>query len=91
MKHLLLILVAFFLCLPVDAQDKGERLPKDIPSLKALAEKGDAKAQASLGWMYEKGRGVEKDFKEAVKWYRKSAEQGNAYGQSKLGLMYKNG
>ena len=34
---------------------------------------------------------MEKDAKEAVKWYRKAAEQGNAYGQHNLGWMYANG
>ena len=37
------------------------------------------------------GRGVEKDLKEAAKWYRKAAEQGHAYGQYNLGDMYENG
>ncbi|MDP6034817.1 MAG: Gfo/Idh/MocA family oxidoreductase, partial [Verrucomicrobiota bacterium] len=45
-------------------------LPTDFKSLKALAEKGDAKAQNNLGVMYDFGRGVKQDFKEAVKWYR---------------------
>ena len=41
--------------------------------------------------MYSRGRGVKKDFKEAVKWYRKAAEQGFAAAQYNLGLMYVNG
>ena len=35
-----------------------------------LAEQGDALAQSSLGFMYEKGRGVPTDYKTAVKWTR---------------------
>ena len=35
---------------------------------KHLAEQGHASAQTSLGVMYRDGQGVEKDFKEAVKW-----------------------
>ena len=35
-------------------------------------------ATPSLGFMYEKGQGVEQDFKEAVKWYQKAADQGFA-------------
>jgi TPR repeat protein len=34
---------------------------------------------------------AEKNYGEAVKWYRKSAEQGNPKGQHDLGWMYKNG
>ena len=66
-------------------------LPKDIESLKTLAEQGDANAQYNLGMMYNNGTGVEQDFKEAVKWYRKAAEQGDAEAQSNLGLKYDNG
>ena len=52
------------------------------------AERGDAKAQNSLGVMYANGQGVTQDYKEAIKWYRKAAEQGNAYAQYNLGNMY---
>ena len=40
---------------------------------------------------YEKGRGVEQDYVEAVKWYRKAAKQGYALAQENLGEMYDNG
>ncbi len=50
-----------------------------------------ADAQYNLGFMYKNGQGVVQDYKEAVKWYRKSAEQGNALAQSNLGFMYDNG
>ena len=36
---------------------------------KALAELGDAGAQSNLGLMYDIGKGVPEDDKEAVKWY----------------------
>ena len=41
--------------------------------------------------MYENGWGVQKDFVEAVKWYRKAADQGNAAGQRRLGNVYVSG
>ena len=41
--------------------------------------------------MYEEGKGVLQDYKQAVSWYRKAAEQGSALGQSNLGRMYKEG
>ena len=41
--------------------------------------------------MYDNGRGVLQDYKEAVKWYRLAAEQGNANAQYNLGVMYDNG
>ncbi|TAE99434.1 MAG: sel1 repeat family protein, partial [Runella slithyformis] len=36
----------------------------------------------------QNGYGVNQDYAEAVKWFRKSAEQGNANGQSNLEAMY---
>ena len=37
------------------------------------------------------GDGVDKNYAEAVYWYRKSAEQGYTDGQYFLGRMYQNG
>jgi uncharacterized protein len=58
---------------------------------KPLAEQGAADAQYNLGVMYDKGRGVPQNNKDAVKWYRLAAEQGNANAQFNLGNMYYNG
>ena len=41
--------------------------------------------------MYNNGRGVLQDYKEAVKWYTLAAEQGNATAQFNLGNMYEKG
>jgi TPR repeat protein len=41
--------------------------------------------------MYYHGYGVQQDFAEAVRWYRKAAEQGNAFAQYYLGFRYYNG
>ena len=56
-----------------------------------LAESGNARAQYNLAMMYANGYGVERDYAEAVKWYRKSAEQGVATAQNNLAGMYANG
>ena len=58
---------------------------------KAQAEKGNAEAQRELGAMFENGKGVQVDTKEAEKWYRKAAEQGNIYAQEHLGWAYVQG
>jgi TPR repeat protein len=55
------------------------------------AERGDARAQAFLGFMYEHGRGVPQDYVAAVYWYTRAAEQGYATAQYLLGLMYDKG
>ena len=64
---------------------------KDIEDCRVKAEQGHYDAQYNLGLAYNNGRGVVQDYKEAVKWYRKSAEQGDSYAQHNLGLMYVKG
>jgi uncharacterized protein len=59
--------------------------------LAPLAERGNAEAQAVLGFMYEYGRGVPQNAVVAVHWYVCAAEQGNPAGQYHLGLMYDKG
>jgi len=39
--------------------------------------------------MNANGRGVSKDYKEAIKWYRLAGEQGNAEAQINLDLLLK--
>ena len=63
----------------------------DFDDCRVLAEQGDSGAEFNLGWMYHTGQGVVQDYKEAVKWYRKSAEQGIPEAQSNLGVLYDNG
>lgn len=41
--------------------------------------------------MFDKGDGVERDYANAVHWYRLAAEQGNAAAQHNLGVMYADG
>jgi TPR repeat protein len=55
----------------------------DFNKTRELAEQQDA-----LGWMYSEGNGVDQDFKESVKWFRKAAEQGYANAQNRLGYKY---
>jgi TPR repeat protein len=56
-----------------------------------LAERGNASAQAQLGWMFSVGRGVPQNYLLAAKWYRRAAEQGNGDAQFALGLLYNKG
>ena len=64
---------------------------REIEQTKSLAKQGDANAQYILGLMYDNGKGVPQDYKEAVKWLRMSADQGYALAQCFLGLMYDEG
>lgn len=59
--------------------------------IRTRAEQGDAASQNQLGNLYLTGRGVRKDYAEAVLWYTKGAEQGNSKAEFNLGEMYKLG
>jgi TPR repeat protein len=56
-----------------------------------LAEQGDPAAQGYLGFMFETGRGVPRNYTEAAMWYRRAAEQGDSLAQYSLGLLYDKG
>ena len=62
-----------------------------IQRLKQKAVQGDAVAQCTLGSCYASGRGVARNYMEAVKWYRLSAERGYATAQNRLGVCYAGG
>jgi len=51
---------------------------KVVEWLSTHADRGDAQSQFYLGRCYDEGLGVDKDSKQALAWYSKSAEQGNA-------------
>lgn len=61
------------------------------PRLQAAAHRGNARAQAMLGYAYAIGHGVPQDYRVAVMWYRRAARQSNAVAQYLLGLMYDRG
>ena len=85
MKALLtiILLLAFGACVWGDTPT-----PEQIAEWKEAAENGNVDAQYNLSVMYEYGRGVPEDDKEALKWLMKSAEQGNPLAQFKLGYWY---
>ncbi|MES2194900.1 MAG: tetratricopeptide repeat protein [Pseudomonadota bacterium] len=56
-----------------------------------LAERGNARAQAMVGFMYATGQGVPQSYDAAGYWYRLSAEQGDVTAQYLLGLAYDKG
>ena len=65
--------------------------PRAARKIVPAAERGDARAQAYLGFMYQYGRGVPQSYVLAIYWYRRGAEQGNPTAQHLLGLMYDKG
>ena len=59
--------------------------------LTTLALRGDANAQAFLGFMYENGFGAPQAYDAAADLYVQAAIRGNPFGQAMLGLMYDKG
>lgn len=55
------------------------------------ANQGNKNAQYELGECYNYGKGVVKDYHEAVKWYYKAAIQEHEGAQYKLGECYNYG
>lgn len=74
----------------LDAAEKGDYAVA-FEKFKPIADQGWPGAQFNLGVMYAKGQGVQKSYKEALKWYLLAAKQGNASAQSNLGNMYEKG
>ena len=68
----------------LDAQD----LARAATLFTTLAERGDAEAQAHIGYMSYRGEGVSADKAKAVAWYRKAASQGNRDAQYNLAVAY---
>lgn len=68
-----------------------ERAVKEFEAYMAKAETGDAESQNMVGNCYANKRGVERDYIQAVSWYRKAADQGHADAQYNLGVCYENG
>lgn len=55
------------------------------------AERGDAKSQSALGFLYLFGWGVTKDINKAVYWYVRAANQNEPEAQAYLGTFYAQG
>ena len=62
-----------------------------LKEITPLAKAGNPDAQHLLGLMYYMGRGVERDYKQALAWHRKAAQQGKADAQYVVGAMYYTG
>jgi hypothetical protein len=59
--------------------------------LAPCARKGNPRAQAMLGFLYENGLGAPQAYDVAVELYAGAAERGDPSGQYLLGLMYDKG
>ncbi len=71
--------------------DLAEDHAKAAKLYRPLAKQGNSVAQYSLGFLYERGKGVPQNYKEAARWYRLAADQGDVNAQWSLGGMYRFG
>ncbi|MGQ0672252.1 MAG: hypothetical protein ACT4N2_05155 [Hyphomicrobium sp.] len=60
-------------------------------SLRLAAAKGDASAEFEVGSRLAEGKGTGQNFKEALRWYQRSAQRGFAQAQYRLGTLYERG
>lgn len=72
--------------------------PLDMPpatvgplSLRLAAANGDPSAQFEVGARLAEGKGTTQSFKDAAKWYQRSADQGFAQSEYRLGTLYERG
>lgn len=71
----------------VDAFYRGD-FAVAMANWRPLAEAGDPRSQFNVGLLYERGQGVERDEREAARWYLRAANQGYGLAQHHLGRLY---
>jgi TPR repeat protein len=72
------------------AYNRGDYI-RAARELSPLAQRGNARALALLGFLYEHGFGAPQAYAAAADLYCQAAIQGNPFGQAMLGLMYDKG
>ncbi len=80
------------LLLRADAAEIPKQLPprdglSDV-DLIAKATKGDIRARLSLAYRYRDGKGVRKDYAEAMRWAHLAADRGDAAAMDFVGWMF---
>jgi len=62
-----------------------------IDEIRGLAAVGDVEASFLMGTAYDESLGVEQDFDEAMRWYRRAAHRGHVLAVHNVGNMYRDG
>lgn len=63
----------------------------DLPWAKKACKQGNAEGCHALGFLYEKGLGVEQNYQKAVEYYKKACNKNNAIACASLGFAYNAG
>jgi localization factor PodJL len=79
-------------------QNRKTKAPLDLPpatvgplSLRLAAAEGDPSAEFEVGTRLAEGKGTQQDFKEAIRWYQRSASRGFAQSQYRLATLFERG
>lgn len=63
----------------------------DLPWAKKACKQGDSYGCLALGFLYQKGLGVEQNYQKAVEYYKKACNKNNARACASLGFAYNAG
>ena len=79
--------------LPADQSSALELPPATVGplSMRIAAAKGDPSAEFEVATRLAEGKGTDQDFKEAYRWYQRSAAQNFAQSQYRLATLYERG
>lgn len=80
------LLVLYMLIMVISGSVYAQAAAND--ELIRRAETGDAGAQATLGYLYQAGEGLDQDDERAIHWYTQAATRGNADAQYNLAVAY---
>ena len=67
------------------SQDRNEEA---FAILRPHAERGDMRAQAAIGLLYQTGMGVKRDVAAAIQWLEAAAKQNSGEAAHNLGTLY---
>ncbi len=70
-----------------EAAWRAEQYGRALPILHREADRGSARAQYAIGYMYYRGQGVERDLDQALEWIRLAAGNGNREAVEALGRL----
>lgn len=70
------------------AKHLERRYERDMLKFRFLASRGDGEACYRIGEYYHKGKGVQKSYGDALRWYRKAAENGHVKAMEALAEYY---
>jgi TPR repeat protein len=62
-----------------------------IDQVRYLAASGDVEAAFLMGTAYDESLGVEQDYPEAMRWYRRAAHRGHVLAAHNVGNMFRDG